>query len=286
MSIMMSQHPFAGHTVFFATQHGKEKILAPLFEPLGMTCVAADVDTDQFGTFSQEIQRTGSVRETLRKKISAAAQKIPEAQFVIASEGSFAPHPIVGFYQTDLESLLLWHRTTNSEIYAEFLDTAPNHDQITLHSSDEYESFLKKIRFPDHGLIVHPESSVLPIYKGIHHETELKRALENCFLNSKTGRIVLATDLRACHSPTRRNAIAKAGEKMIAKLKSLCPSCQFPGFDITQGIPGLTCSDCGLASQIPKSVLWGCAVCDYKEETPRPDGQQELDPKYCDYCNP
>lgn len=111
-------HPFHGKTFYFATKHGKEELLKPLLAELGMDCVAIPVDTDVFGTFSGEVERTGSVRETLRKKIKAAADQHSEAQLILASEGSFGPHPLIGFMQTDLESLLLWDRETGREIYA------------------------------------------------------------------------------------------------------------------------------------------------------------------------
>ena len=53
----------------FATKHDKEKTLSPLFAPYGLDCQMVEVDTDKFGTFSGEIERSGSVRETLRQKI-------------------------------------------------------------------------------------------------------------------------------------------------------------------------------------------------------------------------
>ncbi|MCX7977727.1 MAG: hypothetical protein N2578_01855 [Bdellovibrionaceae bacterium] len=42
--------------------------MAPLFRAVNIKCESVPVDTDLFGTFSGEIERTGTVRETLRKK--------------------------------------------------------------------------------------------------------------------------------------------------------------------------------------------------------------------------
>lgn len=61
--------------VHFATKHKKEEILSPLFHVQNTKCQAVAVDTDEFGTFSGEVERAGSVRQTLRTKINAAAKR-------------------------------------------------------------------------------------------------------------------------------------------------------------------------------------------------------------------
>ena len=279
-------HPFTGEFVLFATKHEKEEIIAPLLLEVGMVCIKADVDTDQFGTFTGEIERTGSVRETLRKKIESAAQSYPNERFVLASEGSFGPHPIIGFMQTDLESLLLWDRKFNFEIYAEFLNTSPVHGEQTLGPRDDFRAVLKGFGFPGHGVIVHPENSVTPIFKGLHREREVAQAMIDCFSASASSRVVVANDLRACHNPTRRTAILEAGKMLIEKLKSFCPSCSYPGYAITRGLPGLPCCECGIASQTAKTVLFECVSCTFSEEKERPDGKKSIEPSECEFCNP
>lgn len=279
-------HRFHGKSVFFANKHGKEAILEPLFAEIGLKCIATPVDTDQFGTFSGEVERTGSVRETLRKKIKAAADQHSEAQLILASEGSFGPHPLSGFLQTDLESLLLWDRETGTEIYAEFLATDPVHAERILGPQDDFRAFLREIQFPDHGIIVHPVGLLRPLFKGLHREQDVEQAMLECFLASPSGRVVLMTDLRACHNATRRNAIHNAGRKLIEVLSSLCPACAYPGFAILEGVPGLMCGDCGEPSRIAKAVILACPKCDKKEERPRPDGRRELDSSECEFCNP
>ena len=279
-------HPFHGKTFYFATKHGKEALLKPLLAELGINCIATPVDTDEFGTFSGEVERTGSTRDTLRKKIKAAADQYSEAQLILASEGSFGPHPLIGFLQTDLESLLMWDRETGSEIYAEYLATDPIHAEKILGPQDDFRAFLKEIKFPDHGVIVHPEGLLTPLFKGLHRERAVEQAILDCFVASKTARVVLMTDLRACHNATRRDAIHKAGRKLIESLKLLCPTCEYPGFAVIEGVPGLPCGDCGLPSRIAKAVLIACQRCKTKEERPRPDGKRELDSSECEFCNP
>ena len=279
-------HPFTGEAVLFATKHGKEEIIAPLFAQIGMTCFQASVDTDLFGTFTGEIKRIGSVRETLKNKINAAAEINLDARFVLASEGSFGAHPILGFMQTDLESLLLWDRKFKAEIYSDFLCSNPVHREHVLSPKDDFRSAIKSLGFPEHGVIVHPENSLIPIFKGLHLEHDVAQAMIDCFSASTNGRVVVANDLRACHNATRRTAILEAGKVLIEKLKSFCPSCSYPGYAITSGMPGLPCCECGEASQIAKTVLFECVSCTFSEEKERPDGKKSIEPSECEFCNP
>ncbi|MFP4519641.1 MAG: hypothetical protein ACLFQ5_09305, partial [Oceanicaulis sp.] len=84
---MMAQNaPFAGRTALIATMHGKVAALAPPLEALGFTVEAATgLDTDRFGTFSGEIERTGNMLEAARAKARAAfAHAGGRADWVIA----------------------------------------------------------------------------------------------------------------------------------------------------------------------------------------------------------
>jgi hypothetical protein len=86
---------FAGRRLLIATQHRKEQVMAPcLSEALGVVCEVADqLDTDQLGTFSGEKPRLDDPISTLRKKCELALKQQPEFDLVVASEGSFGPHP-------------------------------------------------------------------------------------------------------------------------------------------------------------------------------------------------
>ena len=279
-------HPFDGSKVLFSTKHGKEEILAPLLSQIGMSCLKAEVDTDQFGTFTGEVERTGTIRETLRKKIQAASKSKSDARFILSSEGSFGPHPHILFVQTDLESLLLWDRELDLEIYAEFFCTRPIHGERTLGPRDNFRLALNELSFPDHGVIVRPENLFSPIFKGLHNENEVAQAMIDCFSASSNGRVVVANDLRACHNPTRRRAIEKAATALLEKLKSLCSACHYPGYAISRGLPGLPCSVCLEPSQGSKSVLFECVRYDFSEEKERPDGKKFIDASECEFCNP
>jgi hypothetical protein len=251
-----------------------------------MDCTVIDVDTDEFGTFSGEVERKGSVKETLRRKINAAIKCMPHERLFLASEGSFGPHPIVGFLQTDLESLLLVDQHLDLEIYAEYLDAQPNHAERAFGPRDDFRAFLKEIGFPKHGVIVHSEGIIEPVFKGLHSEQAVGQAMLDCFWSQPNLKVIIAKDLRANHSPTRQKAILNAGQALVEKLKSLCPSCGLPGFAISQGIPGLPCSACGEPSAVAKKVLWECVKCAFHEERERPDRKTHIEPDECENCNP
>lgn len=284
--VKVSRDFLKGQKVFFATKHAKEKILEPLFSEIEMTLVAARVDTDQFGTFSGEVERKGSVRDTLREKIKACELENPEAQFSLASEGSFMPHPYLGFLPSNLESLLLRHRDTGTEIYSEYLSVQTVHSKENFGSNDDYTRFLKDIDFPNQHVIVHPVDSLVPVFKGLRGKDELLRAIDEVRRVANLEVISISTDLRATGSPSRRRAIYNAGVSMLDKLKSKCPDCNFPGFGVSRSIAGLECECCGAETMVTKNVVHSCSRCAFEAIKHRPDGRIYAEVRDCSYCNP
>ncbi|MBY0384699.1 hypothetical protein K2X05_06030 [bacterium] len=280
------RHPFSGESVFFATKHSKEKVIAPLLEKLGMNCIRADVDTDIFGTFSGEVNRVGGVRETLRLKTSAAAKVNPTARFLLASEGSFGPHPFIAFMQSDHEALLFVDKKLKIEIYVEEISTQTNHAEIEFSPSDDLHAFLQHIRFPEHGIIVKPKGRSDIILKNFPTFQSVEQAINDGFRFSAESKVILSTDMRANFNPSRMKVIEKVGLKLIESLNSFCPKCKTPGFAISKGVPGLPCEECGLPSQISKNVVWSCVKCDYEEQKSRPDGLVAIPASNCEFCNP
>ena len=281
-----NRHPLSGESVFFATQHSKEKVLAPLIEKLGLICVRADVDTDMFGTFSGEVERVGGVRETLRHKTLAAAQANPDARFFLASEGSFGPHPLIGFVQSDHEALLFVDRKLNTEVYVEEISNETNHAEIELGPSDDLHGFLKQVGFPEHGVIVKSKGKRPRVFKNLQTFQSVGQAIIDAFLASHEPKVILCTDMRANFNPTRMKVIEKVGLKLIEALNSFCPHCKTPGFAISKGVPGLPCEVCGEPSRISKDVLWSCVKCEYSELKARPDGVVAIPASDCEFCNP
>ena len=281
-----NKHPFSGESVFFATKHSKEKVLAPVLEKMGLKCICADVDTDRFGTFSGEVERVGGVREALRLKTVEAAKVNPDSRFLLASEGSFGPHPFIGFLQSDHEALLFVDRELNTEIYVEEISTDTNHAEIEFGPHDDLQTFLKQIGFPEHGVIVKPTGNKDTVFKNLQTFQAVGQAIIDAFLVSTEPKVILSTDMRANFNPTRMKVIEKAGLKLMESLNSFCPECKTPGFAISNGIPGLPCADCGEPSRISKDVLWSCVKCSYSEQKARPDGMRTIPASDCEFCNP
>lgn len=251
-----------------------------------MRCVSAFVDTDRLGTFSGEVERKGGIRQTLREKIKMAMEAFPQDRFFLASEGSFGPHPQIGLVPSDLESLLFYDAQSRAEVYVEFLSTNVVHEESEFSPRDDFRAFLKRIHFPGHGVIVRPFGESNTLFKGLHDEGQVIQALLESFVSSKNGKVVMATDLRAHHNPTRQQAIREAGKKLIESLRTHCPRCRYPGFAIRDVVPGLTCMGCGDPSPRTKGVIYSCVSCDHEETGPRPDGVTALNPEECESCNP
>ena len=55
------------------TRHAKEQVIAPALAQAGVRVVLADIDTDQFGTFSGTIPRAGTQLQAACAKAQAAA---------------------------------------------------------------------------------------------------------------------------------------------------------------------------------------------------------------------
>ena len=61
---------YKGSRVALLTQHGKERVIAPVLEPV-LGCSIERVtgfDTDQFGTFTKKTPRYGTQLEAARRK--------------------------------------------------------------------------------------------------------------------------------------------------------------------------------------------------------------------------
>jgi hypothetical protein len=277
---------FSGRTLLIATMHEKEKVLAPIVaKELGVRVVVpADFNTDLFGTFTGEMQRIKSPLETARAKAEAAILETGY-DLAIASEGSFGPHPIIGIVPANEEWLVLIDKKNNIEVVVRELSTETNYDGRICKSANEVLDFAKAAGFPEHGLIIRKnKSDNLSVVKGIRQSDVLLETTDEFLKRDKE--LFIETDMRGMMNPTRMKVIAAAGEKLIKKLKSLCPSCDSPGFDVEEAIPGLPCSGCGLPTRTPKAYILRCKKCGHEKIEEFPKGNRTEDPMYCDYCNP
>ncbi len=283
---MDSVSHFKGRRIVIATMHGKEQAIAPqLTKELGVYCFVTDqLDTDQLGTFSGEINRIDSPLEAARKKCQMAMD-IASVDLAIASEGSFGPHPSIPFMPAHEEFLLVTDKKNNWEFVVRKLESNTNYRQITLNSLEPLDAFLTQVKFPTHALIVKKsEKDASVCVKGIHDKQVLLQTIEHFF--SRFGQCTVETDMRAMHNETRMGVIETMTASLIQQMKTVCPACQVPGFRLQEKVRGLPCALCGKPTRSVKAEIYACQSCTYTENRPAGHKMLKEDPMYCDFCNP
>ena len=277
---------FKGRNLLIATKHEKEKIIAPILEKeLGVKCfLASDLDTDELGTFSGEVERKEDPITTARKKC-LMAMELTNCDLAIASEGSFGTHPSIFFAHADDEFLLFLDKKNDLEISARELSLETNFNGSEIKTKKELQEFAANSNFPSHGLILRKSKDDLgSIVKGITNEEQLNNTFFKLITNY--GAAYIETDMRAMYNPSRMKVIEKATFKLVDKIKSLCPKCETPGFGIVDRKEGLPCYQCHFPTRSTLSYTYNCLKCSCKKEEKYPNGKQTEDPMYCDICNP
>lgn len=277
---------FQGRSLLIATKHEKEKVLAPLFESaLGVRCyTSSQLDTDIFGTFSGELSRQSSPLETVRDKCLWAIHQT-DADLVLSSEGSFGSHPSLFFAHADEEWLMLIDKKNDIEIFVREISLETNFAASTVNNDDELNAFAEKYLFPEHGLVVKDQcDSPVRITKGIVRWEELYEEVHFYFRQGKN--CYVETDMRAHMNPTRMKVIQKAGESLLQKIGSTCPSCQTPGFGVVKVHSGLPCEWCESPTKSTFSHVYECQKCYFQVEKKFPNQKTHESPEFCNYCNP
>lgn len=282
----ISKNIFAGRKLLIATKHQKEQVIAPILEEaLGVHCVVAEnFDTDTFGTFSGEIERENTPLATVRMKC-LAAMSLMNIDLAVASEGSFGPHPSLYFIPANEEYLILIDRKYDLEIIVRELSTDTNFGRSEVGSEEELFEFATNAKFPSHGLILRKsQNNHSAIEKGIIDIESLKSIFKNLIDGQSS--VFVETDMRAMFNPTRMKIIEAATHKLVAKIKSFCPTCQMPGFGITDTIKGLPCERCGFPTKGILSAIYTCQKCSFSQEIKYPNNVFTEKAMYCDICNP
>lgn len=278
--------PYAGTTATLATKHDKLGLIAPaLLETLGMTVRAAEVDTNQLGTFTGDVCRPGDALHTAVAK-ARPGMLATGSSLGTASEGRFGPLPALPFVTAATELVVLvddQRGTVVAETVTDFTvitvaaDVRPGNASVDL---------LVRARFPEHELIVRPAGrSAQPIVKGIHDRAVPDQAIRDCASSSPHGLARVETDLRAHDCPTRRPVIAAAAQRLAARLATDCPACTCTGWGIVRVEHDLACRHCGCTVLVPRADVFGCAACATESTEPRP-GATPADPRECEWCNP
>jgi hypothetical protein len=277
---------FKRRKLLIATKHQKESVIAPLFwEEFRNHCFTSEAfDTDLLGTFSGEIDRKEDALSTLRKKC-VIANEASHCDLVIASEGSFGAHPSLFFAKADEELIMLKDFKNNIEIVAREVSMDTNFNGKSITSEADLLAFAELVNFPNHAIILKPEEkNFSKIYKGINSKEILLKNYNE--LKQEFDSVYAETDMRAMYNPTRMKVIKKVTQKLIEKIKNLCPKCDLPGFDIVIANSGLPCENCLSATRSTLSHLYKCKKCCYEKEVIYPRGIRFEDPTYCDNCNP
>ena len=280
------QDIFKNRKLIIATKHQKERVIAPILtEALGVECFVPDnFDTDLLGTFSGEIERKSDPISTVRQKC-LMAMEMYNCDLGLASEGSFGAHPTVYFAAADDELLIFIDKKNNLEIIVREISTVTNFNAREIENTRQLIDFADKVHFPSHSLILRKSKDEnLDIVKGISDNVSLLNAYRILF--EKHGSVYVETDMRAMYNPMRMAVIETTAKKLVEKINSLCPSCQTPGFDITDFKEGLECSLCYMPTRSIKSVIYSCQHCSFSKEELHPKNKTLEDPMFCDFCNP
>ncbi len=277
---------FNNRKLLIATKHEKEKVMAPILEKeLGVKCfTASNFDTDILGTFTGEIERKDDPLTTARNKC-LLGMLLTNSDMAIASEGSFGAHPTIFFSHGCDELLLFIDKKNEIEIFVREITTETNFNGSIIKNIEELKEFANRVSFPSHGIIIRKAVNDFTfIEKGITNwETLLQHY--NHFIKFHDS-VYVETDMRAMYNPTRMKIIQRATQKLVNKINSLCPSCHFPGFGVTDAKQGLVCGQCNSPTKSTLSYIYTCAKCSFVKEEMYPHNKSTENPMYCDYCNP
>jgi len=269
--------------------HRKEAAVAPVLrERLGLEVVVPEgLDTDALGTFTREVARRGTMRETAiaKARLGMARAGLPLG---LASEGSYGPHPAFPLVPGGLELLVLVDDERGIAIAEQLLEDRPVFAHVDVEAADELEDFLRRVAFPTHALAVSPVGapSEGPVLKGLRSPEAIREAIERCAARSGAGRARVETDMRAHQNPTRMATIGRLAERLATRLEARCPRCATPGFGVAEVIKGLPCEQCGAPSTMVDRELFRCPACPHDESRPRSDGLAHAPAFRCPRCNP
>ena len=278
------RHPYAGLTAVMATKHHKVPLVAPaLATSVGMTVVAAPVDTDALGTFSGEVPRPGTPWQTAVAKAHLGLNQVG-GRVGLASEGSVGPHPSAPFLLAATELVVLVDRELG--IVTGEVETSLDLRTVSMRLApgDPLDAVLERGDLPRHAVIVRPaEGPVSVVGKGLRQPSDIAHWIARAAAASADGHAIVETDLRAHECPSRRPIIERAARRLAERVASCCPSCRTPGFGVVSVEAGAPCSQCAAPTRLPSAHVWRCQCCDLTERRPTLTVAQ---PAQCPWCNP
>jgi hypothetical protein len=277
---------YAGAEIALLTQHGKQRVIAPVLEDtLGCRVRHVDsYDTDLLGTFTRDIPRFGTQVEVARKK-ARLAMELAGLPFGLGSEGAFVPDPFLGMASWNVEVIVFIDYPRNLEVVG-MAENRGNFHHLLTHDWPALEAFAREVGFPEQQLVVRPrDEHDRRIRKGIQTWPELEAAWAWAVSAADNGLAFVETDGRAHANPARMANIAVAAADLAARLASRCPACGTPGYWRVERVAGLPCADCGAPTRETRAWVYGCLKCTQRETRPL-SGPSHADPGRCDVCNP
>ncbi|MBY0378454.1 MAG: hypothetical protein K2Q33_07825 [Gammaproteobacteria bacterium] len=281
---------YAGSCIVLTTKHAKSIAIAPSFwDKLRASVIEYVANTDELGTFSGEVARSGNALECVRRKCEWSLERFGnKIEFALASEGSFGHHPSIPFLPCDHEMLYFIDCRHDFHLYLSHVSKETNYRMELIDSLENLNEFAKSTLFPSHALILRPNdrSTKHPIFKGINSQAALEEAFIECNKLALKGKVWVETDMRAHLNPSRMKVIRELSENFSSRLATPCPSCAVPGWGAIGVEKGLICSGCGEKTILAKHEIYGCGRCVYQEFHKPAHGLEEADPGNCQYCNP
>jgi len=278
--------PYSGRLIAVGTKHGKQAQLEPAFRRvLGASLhTPANLDTDQFGTFTGEKPRTGAAIDAARAKANLAI-RVSGLAYGLASEASYGPLPGSGLPGHE-EILLFCDDRLGIEILEGYRTASvPGTCHLVADAGQVPDSLLAGL--PAQALVVRPHeprSGVGSAIKGITDRAALRLAVESAADRSPDGLAAVEPDLRAQHNPSRREVLERLGFTLAHRLATPCPACGTPGFGRIATEPGLPCRSCAAPTTRVRGEIHGCASCAH--QLTRYAAEQTADPADCPDCNP
>jgi hypothetical protein len=207
--------------------------------------------------------------------------------FMIASEGSFYPHPDAPFVTVNTELVVfsdfVQDRTFTGRHTSLFIPAG----KLQITSWEEAQKWASGIDFTNHGLLVltaDPIVSLRLIFKDCTSWQDLQDAFDTCRSRDKSRKVLLETDFKAMRNPSRQQNIIKAAYNLPEVLRAHCPECGVPGFEAYDAVAGLPCSWCGTPTRLLKGRKYLCSQCTF--ETVILIAEAPADPESCHVCNP
>ncbi len=279
----------SGQKFALTTMHGKEQAIARPFEQIlsAELVLPVGIDTDQLGSFTGEKPRIYPPLETAMRKARLGLSR-SGLRYGLASEASFGPHPHLPWLPVQHEYLVWLDQEKNQMVCESVVTSNTNYSSIAARSlTADVLSFLQRVRFPSHALIVRSQQPGLhPVRKGITDPHLLETAIYAAARASGDGMAVIETDMRAHFNPRRMAIIRRLARKLAWRLAQPCPACDSPGFGPLAIEPGLPCAACNTPTILSSAVVHGCGGCGFQQHHSPAHGLHMADPGYCQVCNP